>query len=104
MVGKNQPISEAAIQTAHTALEFLEKFLEGQRYSCGDEMTIADISFATSILALKIWLPIEENRYPNITSWYKRMEALPYFESENAEGHEKLRHLIHTKMDEVARK
>ncbi|KAL5285652.1 GSTE3.2 family protein [Megaselia abdita] len=104
LVGKNQPITEASIERAHTALGFLEQFLDGQKYSCGDEMSIADLSFSVSILALKIWLPIEEKKYPNITAWFRRMQSLPYFSEVNEEGHEKLRKLVQGKMAELSKK
>lgn len=100
----NQPITEDSIQKAYSAVDFLEKFLEGQKYSCGDEMTIADLSFSVSILALKIWLPIEESRYPNITTWFKRMQSLPYFDEVNREGHEKLKQLVQGKIAELSKK
>lgn len=103
MVFKNQPVTEDGVEKVHIALGFLEKFLEGHMYSCGDEMTVADMHFAVTILAMKIFWTIEEERYPNITAWLRRMQSLPYFWEMNGEGNEKLRQLIQGKLDGLAK-
>nr|APX61033.1 putative glutathione S-transferase epsilon class member 5 [Leptinotarsa decemlineata] len=64
--------------TAQTeAYGALEQFLQGSKYVAGDDMTIADFSIWTTITNSSDYLPVEEIKYPNITSWLKRMEATP---------------------------
>lgn len=56
-----------------TAFDFLNTFLEGQKYVTGDKLTIADIailSTTTSFVALYFDL----SKYTNVATWYKRLQ------------------------------
>ncbi|CAG9839371.1 unnamed protein product [Diabrotica balteata] len=60
------------------AYEIVEKFLDSNKYVAGDELTVADFSFWTS---LTTWNGIgcyTEEKYPRIAAWLKRMSELPY--------------------------
>lgn len=95
-------ISQSALVFKNFALWFLEQFLD--TVSCIRVGMITDFHFSERILALEIWLPIEKKRYPNITSWSKRMQSLPYFYEVKGRGNEKLRKLVQGKIDELSKK
>lgn len=61
------------------AYGFLEKFLEGQSWAAGDNMTIADFSILSSITSMMFVVPIDIQEFPNITNWLKKMQTLPYY-------------------------
>lgn len=65
------------------AYEFAEKFLEGQKWIAGDNVTIADFSLVATITSLDYHVKIDSKVYPNITEWLKRAQALPWFSSDH---------------------
>lgn len=52
--------------------EFLNTFLEGQKYSCGDKITIADCALmATVSTFVDSGTPFTLEKYPNVQRWYE---------------------------------
>lgn len=72
---------------------FLEKFLEGNKWMAGENVTLADISLIATVTSLDVLVPIEEKKFPNITAWIKRAEKLPYYDA-NKNGLNQFRNLI----------
>mmetsp|Transcript_16520 Transcript_16520/g.14421 ORF Transcript_16520/g.14421 Transcript_16520/m.14421 type:complete len:171 (+) Transcript_16520:201-713(+) len=60
----------------HQSLKSLNSILEGQKYYCGDEIAIVDLSLSAEINSL--W-SITKNlsRYPNIQEWMERLKEIP---------------------------
>lgn len=54
----------------------------GQRFLCGDAMTIADY-FASSFVALAELVGSDLSAYPNVRAWLQRMKALPHWAEVN---------------------
>lgn len=59
-----------------------QHLLGGQRFLCGDAMTIADY-FASSFVALAELVGSELAPYPNVRAWLGRMKALPHWAEVN---------------------
>jgi len=55
--------------------------LEGHQWAAGDSATLADLSLITSITSIAVVVPIDEEKFPNITAWIKRAQALPYYDA-----------------------
>lgn len=66
--------------------EFLEAFLQGHDYIVGNELTIADFSAVANVTTLNILVPIDAERFPNITAWVRRLEMLPYYNQSQVKG------------------
>lgn len=66
-------------------LDIVEKILGDKKYLTGDNLTLADLSFLSWISTWDISLKIAVDRYPKIIRWWKRLEKLPFYES-NLEG------------------
>lgn len=64
----------------------VEGFLENGNYLCGNEMTIADLCAVTVISSVTDNAPIDPQKYPKLTAWFKRMTQLPYYHEKNAAG------------------
>lgn len=79
------------------AYEFLEKFLEEDLFLVGNSLTIADLCAIATTESLNTLVEIDENKYPNVVAWMKRLQELPYY-SINREGAEKLAEMFHAKM------
>lgn len=73
----------AAIEESFT---ITEKFLEKSNYVAGDQLSIADFSFVTTITSWSgAFAPLSEAKFPKIAAWIKRMQQLPYYK-ENQVG------------------
>lgn len=50
----------------------LDKFLDGNRWLAGDQLTVADFSIVISVAALEGVVKFDLSRYPNVPRWYAR--------------------------------
>ncbi len=64
----------------------MEDFFKNGNYVCGNEMTIADFCCIATISSIDKIAVIDSDKYPNLFAWTKRMAAIPFYGSENAEG------------------
>lgn len=86
---------EAQEKTIAWAKEGTKKWLQvlndhwlggGNKYLCGDELTIADI-FAAGIITSGDVIGIDFKDYPNVSAWLERMKALPSWSKVNEAMH-----------------
>lgn len=49
-------------------------------------MTVADLSGIAVIATLNAFLPVDEQKYPQLTKYIKKMEKLPYYKDINQKG------------------
>ncbi|KAF5290821.1 hypothetical protein FQA39_LY14583 [Lamprigera yunnana] len=75
--------------------EFLETFLKDDKWMVGNNLTVADMCLIPSITSLSGLVPIDENKFPNLTAYIKRAEELPYYDL-NKKGLEDFVKLIYT--------
>ncbi|XP_034937799.1 glutathione S-transferase 1-1-like [Chelonus insularis] len=67
-------------------LDLLNKFLEGQNYVAGNNMTIADLSLVTSVTNIQL-IKFDISKYANVTKWLERIKSeAPKYEEINGEG------------------
>lgn len=79
------------------AYDFLEAFLKNDKYLVGDSLTIADLCAIPSVTTLGFLVKIDEEKYPKLCAWIKRLESLPYY-ALNKEGNDDLEKAYKTKM------
>lgn len=79
-------ISPWKIESIQQCWTLMEAFLERGKYVCGNEITIADFCCIATISSIDKIAVIDSEKYPRLFAWTKRMEAIPFYESENAEG------------------
>lgn len=66
------------------AVGFLNKFLEGQTYAAGDNLTVADISLVATISSYEV-AGFDLKPYPNVVAWYEKCKAtMPGYEINEA--------------------
>ncbi|CAH4030354.1 unnamed protein product [Pieris brassicae] len=68
----------------YVQLGFLNRFLSDSKWVAGNELTVADISLASS-MATVMALDWDMTDFPNIDRWFKQCENIPGFE-ENLKG------------------
>lgn len=64
----------------------MEVFLANGNYVCGNEITIADYCCIATISSIDKIAVVDPEKFPNLFAWIKRMEAIPFYGSENAKG------------------
>lgn len=77
--------------------DFLEVFLKDTPYIAGDHLTIADFSIISSVTSLVAFVDIDNSKYPKLSAWIKRLEALPYYQEANGVGAKILVDMIKSK-------
>lgn len=88
------PADPAKLEKMTGALGFFEKFLEGQSYAAGKNLTIADLSLLASITTLEA-IPYDITQFKNITNWVARIKSeAPNYQEANADGVEMFRQLV----------
>jgi len=87
-------IPRDAIENLKEAYDFLEESLEDHQWMAGDTVTIADLSLIPSVTSADILLPIDNVKYPKISAWLKRSQALPYYQEANQVGLDNFKNLI----------
>lgn len=73
----------AAVQRAY---EMMEAFLINSDYVAGNSMTVADLSTVTVITQLLTLVNIDDDEFPKMQAWIKRMEQLPYYHEINTKS------------------
>ncbi|CRK97493.1 CLUMA_CG010882, isoform A [Clunio marinus] len=64
-------ISDEKRKQVYEAFGFMEKFLTGRKWFCGDKMTIADLSILASLSSI-VHIGASLNDYPNLKTWYNQ--------------------------------
>lgn len=73
-------IEQEKINQMNQGYEFVNKFLEGQQWVIGSNITLADLTLIATVTTMDIFVPIDSEKYPNISAWIQRAEELPYYE------------------------
>lgn len=73
--------SAEQLESIHSALGFLETFLQTGNYVVGSSLTVADFCLVTTVTTLLVHVTLDS--YPRIQAWINRLSELPYFEEQN---------------------
>lgn len=76
---------------------FVEAFLSKTKWAAGDNVTIADYSWISTISTLELLVPIAEEKFPKLVNWRNRVKALPAYEA-NKEGLQSFKEIWESKM------
>ncbi|KAJ8954079.1 hypothetical protein NQ318_004384 [Aromia moschata] len=72
--------------------------LERSTYVAGEELSLADFSIVATVTTSNILVPIEAQKFPKITEYVKRMQALPYYAEANQDGLDKFEKIMKSKL------
>ncbi|XP_011498164.1 PREDICTED: uncharacterized protein LOC105362421 [Ceratosolen solmsi marchali] len=88
------PEDPEKVSKIHEALEYLEKFLENQNYTAGDNLTLADLVLAVSVSNFEV-VDFDISKYKNTSAWMARIKSeAPKYEEINGEGLRAFKELI----------
>ncbi|XP_030035463.2 glutathione S-transferase 1 [Manduca sexta] len=80
------PAVEADLEKLKEGLQFFNTFLEGRKYSAGEELTLADLSLVATISTIDA-AGIGLKEYPNVEKWFELVKATaPGYEEANQKG------------------
>lgn len=69
-----QPANPENMKKMDEAMEFLNTFLNGQKWAVGDHMTIADISLAATVSTYEV-ANYDFSKYPNVQKWFAQCKS-----------------------------
>ena len=72
---EKKPANPDKLKKLETSLEFLNTFLNGQKYAANNTLSLADFSFATTISAI-VTMNIDLSKYQNILKWYEHAKTV----------------------------
>ncbi|XP_063242982.1 glutathione S-transferase 1-1-like [Bacillus rossius redtenbacheri] len=78
------------------AVQFLDKFLEGEKWVAGPSLTIADISIAVTLSSAEVLgFEVSARKYPNVARWYASAKtSIPGYQELNTPGLQDLKALL----------
>nr|CAD7406795.1 unnamed protein product [Timema cristinae] len=78
------------------AVQFLDKFLEGQQWVAGSNLTIADISIVVTLSSAEVLgYSVNPSKYPNVSRWLiKAKKTIPGYAELNGPGLKDLKGLL----------
>nr|7RHP_A Chain A, Glutathione S-transferase AmGSTD1 [Apis mellifera] len=89
---------QAKYENIGTALSFLDKFLEGENYVAGKNMTLADLSIVSTVSTLEA-LDYDLSKYKNVTRWFAKIKPeIPKYEEYNNAGLKMFKELVNEKL------
>ncbi|KAF5270029.1 hypothetical protein FQR65_LT05828 [Abscondita terminalis] len=71
----------------------LERRLKNSAWLGGDSVTIADFAVSSCVTGLDVIEPMDEQKYPSLSTWIKNIKKLPYFHV-NEKGLNDIKELI----------
>jgi len=77
---------------------FLNTFLEDNKFLCGQDVTLADLSCLATVSTLDLIYPVNEQCYPHLDRYLKDATELPYYRETNIIGLEKLCNELHARL------
>lgn len=79
-------VPEDRVTYLQKAYDGLEHCLATTPYLAGSELTIGDLSSVATVSTAAEFAPIDADKYPKLTQWLQRLQALPYYKETNQEG------------------
>uniref|UniRef100_A0A1A9VHV3 Glutathione S-transferase 1-like n=1 Tax=Glossina austeni TaxID=7395 RepID=A0A1A9VHV3_GLOAU len=83
--GNDNNIPRSKINAILKIYDLLEVFLKSTPYVAGSNLTIADFSIVSTVTTLA-FIDIDDNKYPKLSTWLKRMESSPHYHETNGSG------------------
>lgn len=76
----------AKLTKIEEAFKFFDIFLEGQEYSAGNQLTLADISLVVTVSTFEV-VGFDLSPYKNVSRWYQKVKATaPGYEEANGKN------------------
>nr|AWX68885.1 glutathione S-transferase delta 2 [Heortia vitessoides] len=88
------PEDKEKLARLEDSMKLLDKFLEGQKYVAGPNMTLADLSLVASVSSMEP-TPLNFSKFPNVVRWYDEIKkTAPGYEEANGKGLQAFKNLV----------
>lgn len=94
IIHNENSLTERMLEDLDEVYDFVEAFLEGNKWICGEQVTIADFSLIATISSLNVIEPID-SRYKNIFRWLDQAKEWPFYHEVNVDGLERFKRMAH---------
>ncbi|XP_044249125.1 glutathione S-transferase 1 [Drosophila takahashii] len=82
-------VPKEKVDSIKDAYGHLETFLGDNPYLTGSNITLADFCCAATASALAAVLELDQQKYPKVAAWLKRLSSLPHYEEDSSRSLEK---------------
>jgi len=90
------PSDETKLEALKKSLTIVETCLGDNKYMAGDQLTLADFSYAASIGTFEI-IELSLADWPKLSAWLNRMKELPYYKEANQDGIDMFKEFVKNK-------
>lgn len=88
------PKDKTKLEKLEQVLAFLDKFLEGENYAAGKNLTIADLTLATTVSNFEL-IDLDLAKFKNVNKWFQRVKTeIVQYEEINGAGLKAFKELI----------
>lgn len=85
------------VEAIFEAYEILERFLVSDPFLVGNQLTIADISVANTVLPLEMYASLQADKHSKILAWIERIkQTVPFYMEMNSKALKDVRELLQT--------
>uniref|UniRef100_A0A336L7V9 glutathione transferase n=1 Tax=Culicoides sonorensis TaxID=179676 RepID=A0A336L7V9_CULSO len=82
----SKEVDPKEVDAVEEAVDYLNKILGESEFVAGNQVSIADLSIVASFSTINLVLTFLEEKYQNVSKWFKKMKQLPCYEKGNQEG------------------
>jgi len=79
-------VPKEKVDNIKDAYGHLETFLGDNPYMNGTTLTLADFCCGATASSLAAVLELDQEKYPKVAAWLKRLSKLPHYEKDNSSG------------------
>ncbi|XP_028522287.2 glutathione S-transferase 1-1 isoform X3 [Apis cerana] len=98
VVFMKMPKDPTKYESIDRALSFLDKFLEGENYVAGKNMTLADLSIVTTVSTIEV-VDYDLGKYENVARWFAKVKSeIPKYEEYNDVGLKMFKDFVNEKL------
>lgn len=98
VVFMKMPKDPTKYESIDRALSFLDKFLEGENYVAGKNMTLADLSIVTTVSTIEV-VDYDLGKYENVARWFAKVKSeIPKYEEYNDVGLKMFKAFVNEKL------
>ncbi|KAH8246891.1 hypothetical protein KR032_002975 [Drosophila birchii] len=91
---------QEALDKVHSALMFLNTFLEGQDYVADSQLSVADLVILATVSTFEMF-PFDMKPFPNVEKWYKNAQKVAPGWDENMAAIEQAKKFVEEKLKEI---
>lgn len=70
---------ENVLKDTEDAFTLLDTLLKRNKFAAGNEVTVADFCWISSVTTLNFYVSVDAGKWPHLASWVERIKKLPCY-------------------------